>query len=799
MFLNNTSRCFFLSAVGTTVLLAACSGTDGRKLEYLQRGNEFYSQENYEKARLEYKNVLQIDPKQVDALYHLGLLEELSQNWRAAAGNFQRVIELDQKNVEARAHLGKLYLLSGATDKALEMVEAALKVKPDSADALTLKAGVLAKQQKLDEAMAVAQLALKLNPGHADATILLAGLERVKGHSQQALELLQQGVASNPKHLGLKFVMAEILGEQGNIEKGSQVLHEVIVLKPDVLSHRLRLALYLEAGKDYPQAEAVLREAVVKDDEQAQVRLALVNFIHAHGSAEQASKQLKEFISKDPKAYGLQFAYAVERERAGQAQEAIKTYRAVIDSAKESPPGLIARARLARLLALEGKNSDAEQLVAQVLKKNATDTEALMVRVGLALTKHDAASAVADLRSVLRDQPNNVQALKLLAQAHVLNKEENLAVETLRKAETLVPNDIGVKLGLAELLARQQKLDDAKHEIESILAQDANQAQALEAMFKFHLAGKNLNAAQTTAARFAKAYPELAQGDYFTGMVLEAQGKIPAAIIAYRKAVIKRPGAAEPLTAVVKAYLSQQQLREAIMFLDEVLKRTPDNFVAQNLRGEVQLLAGNAADAEKSFSTAIALNPKLPAFYRNLGSSRLARNNVPGAFQAYEAGLKQLPDNDMLVYSIAALDERQGQLDRAIGRYQDLLKRKPQSDMAKNNLAMLLVMHRNDRDSLNQARDLVQTLDDTNEPAYLDTVGWVHYRRGELDQAVSTLEQALQKVPSAPLVHYHLGMAYYSKGDIESAQQHLEKALASKATFEGIDEARTTFDKLKKS
>jgi len=108
-----------------------------------------------------------------------------------------------------------------------------------------------------------------------------------------------------------------------------------------------------------------------------------------------------------------------------------------------------------------------------------------MVRVGLALTKHDAASAVADLRSVLRDQPNNVQALKLLAQAHVLNKEENLAVETLRKAETLVPNDVGVKLGLAELLARQQKLDDAKHEIESILAQDANQAQALRQCSSF--------------------------------------------------------------------------------------------------------------------------------------------------------------------------------------------------------------------------------------------------------------------------------------------------------------------------
>jgi tetratricopeptide (TPR) repeat protein len=460
---------------------------------------------------------------------------------------------------------------------------------------------------------------------------------------------------------------------------------------------------------------------------------------------------------------------------------------------------LTARTRLARLLAFEGKNNEAKELIAEVLKKNATDGEALMVRAGLSLTERDAAAAVVDLRNLLRDQPNHIQALKLLAQAHALNKEENLAVETLRKAVVLVPDDVGIRLSLAELLTRQEKIDEAKLQIEHILARDAKQAQALEAMFKLQLAHKDWSSALATATKFGKVYPELARGDHYIGVALEAQGKVPAAIAAYRKAVNKRPDAVEPLMAIVKAYISQQQLHEAISILDDVLKRDPRNFVAQNLRGEVLLLAGNPADAEKSFSTAIELNPKLPTTYRNLGSSRLARNDFVGAVKAYEAGLKQIPDNDMLLYSIAAVDERQGQHDRAIGRYEDLLKRKPQSEMAKNNLAMLLVTHRGDRDSFDRARDLVQGFGASDEPAYLDTVGWVHYRRGEVDQAVTALEQALQKVPSAPLVHYHLGMAYYTKGDIESAQQHLEKALAAKAKFEGIDEARTTLNKLKKS
>ena len=54
--------------------------------------------------------------------------------------------------------------------------------------------------------------------------------------------------------------------------------------------------------------------------------------------------------------------------------------------------------------------------------------------------------------------------------------------------------------------------------------------------------------------------------------------------------------------------------------------------------------------------------------------------------QAYEAGLKQLPDNEMLLYSMAALDERQGQFDRAIGRYEEFMKRKPDSAMARHRI-----------------------------------------------------------------------------------------------------------------
>lgn len=788
-----------LAILGATLMLVACEGPEGRKAKFMERGNQFYAQENYEKARVEFRNVLQIDPKNPAALYKMAQLDEAAQNWGAAFANYQRVIDADGTHVMARVRMGRLALLSNQIDQALELAEESLAKEPGNTDAITLKAGVLAKQQKYEEAMALARQSLEKNPGHIDTLILLSGLERSQGRIDEALVLLKQGVVSDPKHLGIRYVLAELLGQKGDIAQGAQVLREVLALRPDNLSHRLRLAAYLESGKDFSQAEAVLREALSDDDERATLRLALVNFIHTHGSPEQATAQLQEFISKDPKAHNLQFSFATERERTGHTKEAIETYRNLIKEAKETPNGLVARSRLARLLAIEGNTAEAEQLLAEVLKENSNDSEALMTRAGLALTRHDPAAAVVDLRNVLRDQPENGQALKLLAQAHKLNNEQGLAEETLQKAVMLIPKDASVRLGLAELLIEQRKFDAARAQVTEVLALDATHLQGLETLFKLQMLQKEWPEAQATVATFLNAYPKLPQGDYYYGMVLAAQGKTAEAIEAYRKALDKAPEAVEPLTAIVKIHLSERQTGKAIAVLDDVIKRSPQNIVAQNLRGELILLEGRAEEAETIFENIIEQRANIPSVYRNLGSARLARKDIPGAQKAYEAGLKQMPDNEMLLYTMAALDERQGQHERAIGHYENFIKRQPNSDMAKNNLAMLLVSHRNDQESFNKARDLVMTLASSDNPLYLDTVGWVYYRRGEVDQALVTLDRALKKVPSAPQINYHIGMVYYTKGDNAAALRHLEEALATKTEFQGVNEARATLNKLKNS
>ena len=109
---------------------------------------------------------------------------------------------------------------------------------------------------------------------------------------------------------------------------------------------------------------------------------------------------------------------------------------------------------------------------------------------------------------------------------------------------------------------------------------------------------------------------------------------------------------------------------------------------------------------------------------------------------------------------------------------------------ALNNLAMLLVSNKTDKESLDRAGKLIEKLQDLENPAYMDTIGWVYYSRDELDQALPVLQQAVAAAPGHPLLQYHLAMVQYKKGDLVGARKNLQGALDVKKDFKGIKEAK---------
>ena len=101
-------------------------------------------------------------------------------------------------------------------------------------------------------------------------------------------------------------------------------------------------------------------------------------------------------------------------------------------------------------------------------------------------------------------------------------------------------------------------------------------------------------------------------------------------------------------------------------------------------------------------------------------------------------------------------------------------------------------------ENLKKALALTADLQDSENPAFLDTVGWVFYLTGDYERALTYVQAAVDKIGSAAELQYHLGMIFLKLGDIESGKTHLTLAVEDEnARYNGFDIAAATLAELK--
>ena len=81
----------------------------------------------------------------------------------------------------------------------------------------------------------------------------------------------------------------------------------------------------------------------------------------------------------------------------------------------------------------------------------------------------------------------------------------------------------------------------------------------------------------------------------------------------------------------------------------------------------------------------------------------------------------------------------------------------------------------------------------------LNTRGWVKFKRGEFQESVQLLQQAVEKAPASAMMRYHLGMAQLRVGNRDAARQNLEAAVQAGQAFHGIQEAQAALEQIKRA
>lgn len=498
--------------VVAALALGGCSSAQVRYQDYLRRGEQFLAQGNLPAAGVELRNALQIEPKSAAALYDLGRVVEKQGDLRRAAGLFQAAIDAQPTNIKARVDLGTIYCIAGVPRQALGIVSPALAQHPNDPDLLTVRAAAERGLKEEGSAMVDAEHAVRLAPTNDNAVALLAMIDKEDGHPDQALALVNQAVRQSPRSVNLRKLLASLYLASGQFAPAEAQMSALVALRPRELPLRLGLAnLYLKAGN--PAAAHSALEAAVKalpDDDNA--KLALADFVAASRSAAEGRQILLGYLTQKPDDDNLRFGVATLQERARSLTDAIATYQEIIRSDGNGGKAVAARDRIAAIEAAQGQYPLALRTIEQVLTVSPTDDDALILRADIALRQHDPATAIEDLRTVLRDQPDSIPLQRLLTRAYETKGDMGLAEATLRSAMSAHTTDVPTRLDLAALLAQTRRPDQASALLQATAQQAPDDPRPLVALARLDAGRGDTRgalAAYDDASKLAPSQPQV--------------------------------------------------------------------------------------------------------------------------------------------------------------------------------------------------------------------------------------------------------------------------------------------------
>jgi len=776
--------------------LGACTSKEARIESSLRKGAELVQKSEWDKASLEIRNVLQMDPKNAAAYLLAAHVDDGRVSVRSAFVNYTRVLELDPASVDAMIGLARVHLLAGDLAAAEKFVGRAIAAEPSNPRARAIEVALMARRGDragaVEEARRLVAGTTSLPP---DAAMLVAALFADTKDHATALQVLDRAAAANPHNVAVLQMAAEVAAAApdatGLASRTPGYYRAAVDGAPrndDLWKH---WSLWHVRRHELDAAEQVLRDAIrVEPDDGARVR-ALLDFVAAFRPADAALQEFRSAIAASPKDASIRFALADFYASQKRPAEERKTLEEIVALGRDAPSGLAARSRLAALGVADGRIEEARATLADVLRINPRDAEALVLRSRILLAVDGKPrDAIIDLRAAARDRPGSLQIANLLAEAHRAVGEPQLAREAIVDAVRFASRDPQLHLLLAADMAKAGEAEAAEAEVDEAIHLAPQQMRAHEMKVELALARSDFQQAAKAAAVAQERFPTSPVPLLTMGRVLARQGKTDAAIEQFDAAARLAPSAAEPVIASTSLLMERRRFAEARRRLEALASSAPQAPLLHELLGEVALVEGDLDAAQQQFREVIRLGAAPASTYKNLAASYVARHDLPAALSVVADGQKAHPTDTTLAIASAEWLARAGRLDESVKVYETILQRVPAHDNAANNLAVVLTV-KGDRSSLERALAVAERFKSSNDPGQLDTLAMVHYRMGRFDQAATLLKQALALAPEEPVLRLHCGMALVRNGETQLGKAYLHKAIDMRVPLPDLAEART--------
>ncbi len=423
-------------------------------------------------------------------------------------------------------------------------------------------------------------------------------------------------------------------------------------------------------------------------------------------------------------------------------EDAARTMEAIIDKHKEGPKFYY---QLANTYIRQEKLRKALETYERFEKNFGVDRQVVRQQKRIYLQLNKVEKAAQAVRDLIEANPQKLDYRRQLAKIYMANDQQKKAKKVYEEMLKIAPDDGLTHLALAQYYNKQGQQEKAFNRLKKAFADDNL---ALDKKVKFMLSNylqRRLDQSQRKQAAeladiITESHPKSAKAHATKGDLLYRQESLQKAKKAYEKAI----------------------------------NYTKDNFsVWQNLL-QIYLQKSSYTKLERESARAMSYFPNQPILYYFHGLGLKENGKLKKAVQQFKSGLGMLTGNLQLktqFYSNLAMTYHDlSQYQQSDKFFEKALNLNTSNVYVLNNYSWYLALR---GDSLDKAQKMsAKTLEQKpNNSAYLDTYGWIQYKKGNYQKAKKYISKAIEQSPNDPELLEHYGDVFYKLNKPDKALQ----------------------------
>ncbi|MEE8320312.1 MAG: tetratricopeptide repeat protein [Gammaproteobacteria bacterium] len=513
--------------------------------------------------------------------------------------------------------------------------------------------------------------------------------------------------------------------ERPRIELTEEILFKLLLA--EVAGQRGRFDIAVENYLDLAHS--------TRDPKVVERATRIAVFARNNEAAQEAAILWVELDPQNPDAHQI---LAVMALRGGKTEEALEHLEIIIEESE----GMMGQ-KLWMIANFLGRDQDRQMVIdvmQQLMEDHQDDAEALFAYAQVAARLDDLQRSHELLEQALALKPedNNISRayVGLLQKQGKINEAIVWLEEVLHNRE----DDFSLRHAYARLLTDAKRFDEARRQFEILAVQAPNNTDILYALGLLYLQANRLDDASAYFSRLLKLKKNVNEANYYLGRIAEEKNELVEAGDWYQ-GVHEGENYFDARVRLSMLLTKQGKVDEGLEHIRDIQTTSQsDKNILIQAEGEILTEA-------KRFDEAMAV---------------------------YDKALADKSDPDLL-YSRAMLAEKMGRLDLLERDLSAILKDDPDNAQALNALGYTLA-DRTDR--YQEAYELIKRALELNPDDFyiLDSMGWVLYRLGKLDEAVEHLRKALE-LRNDPEIAAHLGEVLWVIGDKQAARKIWDTAL----------------------